>query len=103
MNDILSNLINNTLSDFNIPFCVITNIATYLIIKWLSDNPFNIKFTTWKKRITFIVLSIFIGAIYYFSGTDFRIIINSIILAPVSWSWIFKPICNKFNIDYSKN
>ena len=44
------------------------------------------------------VILISIG--YYITGTDTKLIINSAILAPVSWSWIFKPICKYLNIDY---
>ena len=29
-----------------------------------------------------------------------RILLNSAILAPVFWSWIIKPICKYFKIDY---
>ena len=45
-------------------------------------------------------VSIITAIIYYITNSDIKIIFNSFILAPVSWSWIFKPICKKFNIDY---
>ena len=31
-----------------------------------------------------------------------KVIIDSAILVPVSWSWIFKPLCGRLNIDYRK-
>lgn len=29
-----------------------------------------------------------------------KILFNSAILSPVFWSWVIKPICKYFNIDY---
>lgn len=97
MNEIISNIINTTINSFDFTFCIIVNITTYLIIKWFINK----ELSTWNKRKIFIIASIILGIIYYFTGSDIKILINSIILAPVSWSWIFKPICSKFNIDYS--
>lgn len=101
MEEILSNLINNTLNNFDIPFCITVNIATYLIIKSVTDVKSNITITTWQKRLVLLIVGILIGYCYFITGTDFKILLNSIILAPVSWSWIFKPICIKLKIDYN--
>ena len=49
--------------------------------------------------ITVIVISI----VYYVTGSNPKLIINSAILAHVFWSWIGKPICNKLNIGYRKD
>ena len=49
--------------------------------------------------ITCIVISI----AYYITGSNPKLIINSVILAPVFWSWIGKPICDKLNIGYRKD
>lgn len=101
MEEIISNIINNTINNFDIAFCVIVNIATYLAINTINNIRKNKKLTTWNKRIVFLVVSFIIAIIYCIIGSDYKIIFNSLILAPVSWSWIFKPICNKFNIDYN--
>lgn len=102
MEDLLINIIKDIVDNFNLAFCVTVNIITYLVISIISDFNHNIKVTTWTKRIIFLIISILIGIFYYTTGSDITIIFNSIILAPVSWSWIFKPICKKLNIDYSK-
>lgn len=101
MEEIISNIINNTISNFDIAFCIIVNIATYLTITSINNIRKNNKLTTWNKRIIFLVVSFIIAIIYCIIGSDYKIIFNSLILAPVSWSWIFKPVCNKFNIDYN--
>lgn len=101
INEIISNIINNTLSSFDIPFCITVNIATYITVSVINELKRNTKLTTWNKRLIFLAVSIIIATIYCLSGSDYRTVLNSIILAPVSWSWIFKPICAKLKIDYN--
>lgn len=100
MEELISIIINNIINNFDFTFCIIVNISTYLIIKNIMSYKKNYNFSTWNKRIIFIIVSIIIAIIYYITNSDVKIIFNSFILAPVSWSWIFKPICKKFNIDY---
>ena len=100
--ELISNILNTTLNNFDIPFCIATNIGTYLIIKSIEDIRKNIIGSVWRKRIIFLLVSIILGVLYCLDGANYKIIINSIILAPVSWSWIFKPICAKLNIDYKQ-
>ncbi|AXF52163.1 MAG: hypothetical protein [crAssphage sp. isolate ctcc615] len=101
MENITTTITDNIVNSFDFPFCVSVNIATYIIIKLITDYKKDKIVTTWNKRFIFLIVSIVLAVIYLFAGTDIKIIANSIILAPVSWSWLFKPICNKFNIDYS--
>lgn len=100
MNEVILNIVNTTISSFDIPFCLICNIATYVAIKAYLDAKPNSNLTTWNKRVIFILVSSILAIGYYAIGSDIKVLINSFILAPVSWSWIFKPICNKLNIDY---
>lgn len=101
MEEITNNIVANIVNNFDIPFCITVNIATYVLIKFFTDIKKGLKLTTWQKRLVFLFISIMIGIFYYVQGTDYRIILNSIILAPVSWSWIFKPICDKLGVDYT--
>lgn len=103
MDELIVNFISNIIANFDFTFCVIVNVATYLSIKAFTDNSKNVKFTTWQKRLVFISLSILIAVIYKITGSDLKILFNSIIIAPVTWSWILKPICKKLNIDYNNN
>lgn len=101
MEEITSIIINNIINNFDFPFCITVNISTYIIIKIITDYKKKSKVSTWNKRIIFLIVSIIIAIIYYFTGSNIKIIFNSFILAPVSWSWIFKPICDKLNIGYN--
>ena len=100
METIILELINKTLESFDFPFCIIVNIATYLAIKLYTDYKKKSQISTWNKRLIFLIIGFIVSTIYCLTGSDIKTIFNSFILAPVSWSWIFKPICNKFNIGY---
>lgn len=95
-------LVNTTINSFDFTFCAIINIATYVIIMLLNDTKLKSKLSTWWKRGIFLIVSLILGSIYYTLGSDHKVLINSIILAPVSWSWIFKPICARLRIDYKE-
>ena len=101
MENIVLELISKTLESFDFPFCITVNIATYLAIKLYTDYKKKSQISTWNKRLIFLVISIITAIIYYITGSDSKTIFNSFILAPVSWSWIFKPICDKLNIGYN--
>lgn len=93
MEQIIYNLIDN----FNFAYMLVINILTYLINKCFT----NIKFTTWQKRIVFLIVTALITIIYYLSGyKEYIVLINSAIAAPVAWNWVFKPILNRFKLDY---
>lgn len=99
--DVINNIINALISQFDFTYCVIVNIMTYLIINFMIKVVGgNVVIPI--KRIVLIFSIIVIAAIYYFLGTDIKVLVNSAILAPVSWSWIFKPIANKLGWDYKQ-
>lgn len=99
--DIINNLITTVISQFDFSYCIIVNVLTYLIITSLIKvTEGNV--ALFVKRIALIVSIIVISIIYYFIGTDAKVLVNSAILAPVSWSWIFKPIFSKIGWDYKQ-
>lgn len=99
--DIIDNIINALISQFDFTYCVIVNIMTYLIINFMIKLAGG-NVVVPIKRIVLLFSIIVIAAIYYFLGTDIKVLVNSAILAPVSWSWIFKPIANKLGWDYKQ-
>ena len=99
--DIINNVINALISQFDFTYCVIVNIMTYLIINFMIKVAGG-NVVVPIKRIVLLFSIIVIAAIYYFLGTDIKVLVNSAILAPVSWSWIFKPIANKLGWDYKQ-
>ena len=101
MEEIISTIVNNIINSFDFSFCITVNIATYLVIKTITNYKKKGKVSTWNKRLIFLAVSIILAIIYYLTGSEVKTILNSFILAPVSWSWIFKPICDKCNIGYN--
>lgn len=99
--DIINNIINALISQFDFTYCVIVNIMTYLIINFMIKLAGG-NIVVPIKRIVLLFSIIVIATIYYFLGTDIKVLVNSTILAPVSWSWIFKPIANKLGWDYKQ-
>lgn len=99
--DFVNQIVDSIVQSFDFGYCVAVNILTYIIIK-IFDKRKEKHLSTWQKRVVLLVCIVVLSVIYYFIGADMRIVANSIILAPVSWSWIFKPMCRLFNIDYKK-
>lgn len=97
----MDEIINQLVSNFDFTIMFIINVVTYILIKFLDEINKEKIVTTWQKRIIFIIASIIVGCIYYFlSDVKLIIIIDSIIIAPVAWSWLVKPIASKLGIDY---
>ena len=95
----LDQIISTTLNSFDFAFCIIVNILTYSIVKAITDG-LKRNINIWQKRIILVSCIFFTGGLYLVTGSDIRLVLNSAILAPVFWSWIMKPVCNKFGIDY---
>ena len=96
----IDNIIETTINSFDISFCISVNVLTYMIIQIMTEAIKPKKISIWYKRLIMVLSVIFVSMIYYFSGIDNKLIVNSAILAPVFWSWIGKPIVNKLGIDY---
>lgn len=100
--DILVNIIQTTLDSFDFAFCLTVNILTYIIIKIWDERNGKKRVTTWQKRLVLLAVILSTGVLYYEIGSDTKTLVNSAILAPVFWSWVMKPICKQFNLDYKK-
>lgn len=99
--EIITNIIQTTLESFDFAYCIAVNVLTYLVIKFAADAKNKI-LTIWQKRLILLIVILFTGVVYYIIGTNAKVLLNSAILAPVSWSWIFKPLCAKFGFDYKQ-
>ena len=99
--EVINDIIQTTLSSFDFAYCIVVNILTYLAIKLINDRKKN-NLSTWQKRLVLLIILLFTGVLYYIIGTDSKVLFNSFILAPVFWSWIMKPVCKYFGIDYKK-
>lgn len=96
--EIISGIIQTTLASFDFAYCITVNILTYLIIGGLAKKKKPL--AKWGKRIVLLICVIVLGTIWYFATKDIRLVLNSAILAPVFWSWVMKPICKYFKLDY---
>ena len=96
INQILQTIINS----FDIAYCLVVNILTYILISSITTIIHKQIIRVWKRII--LCISIVIVSIAYinFGSIDIRVLINSIILAPISWSLVFKPIAKRMNWDY---
>ena len=98
--EIINNIITTVISSFDFAYCISVNILTYLIIKIIDSLNGKKTVSTWSKRIVLLVVIFSMWVLYNLIGCDNKILLNSAILAPVFWSWIIKPICKYFRIDY---
>lgn len=97
---IIQQIIETTMQSFDFVYCLIVNLLTYTVIKIIDEVNKDKEVKTWIKKVILISCALLTGVVYYIIGVDIKLIINSAILAPVAWSWIFKPICKKLGIDY---
>ena len=88
---------------FDLSFMLCVNVLTYILIKAIDDINGDKVVGTWTKRLVMII-SCFAIAAGYRAGSyeETVILINSSVLAPVAWSWIFKPILKKLGVDYKQ-
>ena len=98
--EIINNTITTIISSFDFAYCISVNVLTYLIIKIIDSLNGKKTVSTWNKRIVLLVVIFSTGVLYNLIGCDNKILLNSAILAPVFWSWIMKPICKHFKVDY---
>lgn len=97
----IGQIITQVIDNYNFAYMLSINILTYLIIKLLSG--FNIIASTWGKRIVLIVVTIILAVVYYFTvDMPKEVLLNSTIAAPVFYSWVLKPLLDKFGIGYIK-
>lgn len=99
----LEEIIRTTSSSFDFGFVISVNVIAYLVISAIDANNGKAPVKTWTKRLITVICGTVLGMIYFsLQLGDVKIILNSMILSFVSWSWIIKPILIKFGIDYRK-
>lgn len=103
MDKLISNFVELFNTHFDLSFMLCVNILTYILIKVIDDLNGDKVVSTWTKRLVMIISCFAIAAGYRAGGYEETVIlINSSILAPVAWSWIFKPILKKLGVDYKQ-
>lgn len=100
--DIVDTLVTTVMNGFDLHFCVTVNLMTYCLVTMITGALGKDIKRVWKRLILFVSI-IILGILYYLLGVDdVKVIIDSSVLAPVSWSWIIKPIFNKLGLDYKQ-
>lgn len=96
----MEQLLSQLISNYNFNLILSINIISYLIIQLLHKIMFTPKGI---KILITIIVSIAVGILYHFiSDISIEVLVNSVILAPLAWDWVFKPILNKIGIDYKE-
>lgn len=100
----LSQIINQVIANFDFVYMLVINIFTFIIIKTIDTINGDKAISTWTKRIVLLIAIVIVFIGYKINDYPNNIVlINSTIAAPVFWSWVLKPILNKFNINYNKD
>jgi hypothetical protein len=103
MNDtyILNDVINQIINNFDFTYMLSINILTYTIIKIIDEcNGDKIVKPIYKKLILLLSSIILFTLNITLTDINYNVLINSTIAAPVFWSWVVKPILNKYNLNY---
>lgn len=100
----LSQIINQIITNFDFVYMLVINIFTFTIIKTIDTINGDKAISSWTKRIVLLIAIVIVFIGYKINNYPNNIVlINSTIAAPVFWSWVLKPILNKFNINYNKD
>ena len=100
----MEQIIDILIDNFDIAYMLSINILTYIIIKVIDYFNKEAKVKLIIKRIVLIISTIICCVLYGFlTDVETYILINSTIAAPVFYSWVMKPLLNKYNIGYKQD
>lgn len=98
--EIINQIIQQMINGFDITYCLTVNVLTYILVV-VTNNVTRRNISRVSKRVILLISIIVVTFAYVqLDAIDAKVLINSAILAPVSWSWIFKPIIKKLGYDY---
>lgn len=100
----IEEIILKLIDNFDFTYMLVINVLTYIIIQIIQTADINVKMSVFLKRIILICSILLVTCLYkiFEYKQDNIILINSAILSPVFWSWVIRPIFNKFNIGYKR-
>lgn len=103
MDGYISNIIDSIISQFDFGYMFTVNVVTYIFIQTWDNLNGDKLLTTWQKRLMLLLAIVITGSVYIFAHYPNNIVLfNSAVFAPMFWSWVLKPILNKFGIGYKK-
>ena len=96
-------IFRQVIDNFDFAYIIVTNLFIYFLIKLADIVNGNKKVPLLHKRVLTLVGIIVMFVAYYFSNYgNVIVLINSSIAAPVTWSWVLKPLFNKLKMSYKK-
>lgn len=98
----ITKFIDLLFENFDLCFMLIVNIVTYFVIKVIDALNGNKPVSILTKRLSLVIVAIVITICYGIAGEFNNQLINSAVLAPVAYSWIFRPILIKLGIGYKQ-
>lgn len=100
----IGSLIDSIISNFDFAFMIVVNIIVFYTIKFIDKFRGGNGITRNHKRIITVISTCMLICIYTFIAKyeNTIVLINSAILAPISWNIIIKPVLKSLGIDYSK-
>lgn len=100
---LFTEILKTTAESFDFAFVICVNILAYFIIRLVDSLNGAKSVGTWTKRLITLGCAVVWSIIYVsLKLGEVSVILNSVILSFVFWSWILKPICGFFKIDYKK-
>lgn len=96
LNKILDIILNN----FDFCYMLTVNLLTYFVIKLIDKINGNRVVSVLVKRLTLIGVIVISAGVYWSVNLLTVQILNSAVLAPVAYSWIFRPILIKLGVGY---
>lgn len=97
--EIINQIIQQAINGFDFTYCIAVNALTYILVTVLIYICHG-NVTRTIKKLVLLFSIVIVSTIYYAIGVDAKLIVNSSILAPISWTWIIKPILSKLGYDY---
>ena len=83
----INQIIQQVINSFDFTYCIVVNVLTYLLVTALIYLCHG-NVTRTIKKLTLLFSIVIVSITYYAIGVDVKLIVNSSIFAPVSWTWI---------------
>lgn len=98
----LDRIIDILINNFDFAYMLVVNLITYFAIKFIDIANGDKHVSRTIKRLVLLIVIIVVGIAYHLEGSPNIQLLNSAILAPVAYSWLFRPILIKIGVGYKR-
>lgn len=100
----MEQIFDKLIANFDFGYMFVVNVLTYIIIKIIDYYNGDKTVSILIKRLMLIISIIIVGGLYILlEDINYIVLVNSSIVAPIAWSWIFRPILSKFGLGYKNS